>query len=132
MPVPESRLNSSNLFPDIKIDNKFLLDIWESYKVGTEYLDNEEFYIDYPVKQYERWDQISEKVYETRELWWVLILTNVVEDPFVLYRDSILPDSLDTIKILKPSKVIELVDLIRNNRLANDIIFKNNIRADKE
>ena len=60
------------------------------------------------------------------------LLNNIVEDPFVLYRDSILPDSLDTIKILNPSKVIELVDLIRKNRIANDIMFKNNIRADKE
>ena len=132
MGLPESKLNSSNLFPDIKIGEDFLLDIWESYRVSQDYLDNEEYYIDYTVSQYERWDQIAEKIYGERELWWVLLLTNSIEDPFLLYSDSILPESIGSIKILKAERVKELTKFIRQRRIALDIEFKNKLKKNVE
>jgi hypothetical protein len=89
MAIPDNRNSSGNLFNETQIDGIFLMDIWESYKLGNEIIEEDQLFIEHKVRQYERWYDLAETYYDDRNLWWIILLTNRVEDPFSLYVDSI-------------------------------------------
>ena len=132
MTVPKKRTSSANLFPNIQIDGTFLVDIWDSYNLSLEFVEEEQLFITHKVTQYERWDQIAEEYYQDRTLWWILLMTNQVEDPFALYVDSIIPTSLETLKILKPARALELANLVRESRIQKDYEFNKKLKRDEE
>ena len=130
MSVPYKKDNVLNLFSDISIDGKFMVDIWDSYMVSTEFLENEEYYIEHPVKQYDRWDLLSQRYYNNRALWWVLAMTNNIEDPFSIYFDYAVEYSLKTLRILKTPALQELIQNVRDKRLDEDIRLKRRLKRE--
>jgi hypothetical protein len=122
--IPNNKESIMNLYSEIKVGDLFMLDIWDSYKVSSEFLNNEEFYLDHDVSQYDRWDLLAEKYYGNRSLMWVLMLVNNIEDPFSIYFDYAVPSSLKKIKIIKNNALQTLLQRIRNKRLNDDYNMK--------
>lgn len=132
MSITYDRDSILNLYPEIKIYDFFTLDIWESYKVSSNFLNEGELFIDYNVKQYDRWDKIAEQFYGIRSWWWVIAITNNIEDPFSIYFDSGVTDSLKTLKILKIAPLIDLLETIRARRIEKDTELLLKLDRDQE
>jgi hypothetical protein len=132
MAIPDNRNSSGNLFNETQIDGIFLMDIWESYKLGNEIIEEDQLFIEHKVRQYERWYDLAETYYDDRNLWWIILLTNRVEDPFSLYVDSIIPSTLDTIKILKPERAEEVAVLVRDARINKNFEFEAKLKRNEE
>ena len=88
-----SQLKLFNIFNDYD-DTKFM-NIFKSYSVDDNVKTNIVYYDTYEVGHDEWWENISNKIYGTPYLWWVIALINNVSNPFEELEVG------DSIKILK-------------------------------
>ena len=61
--------------------NNKLLNIWKSYQIiySEDILSYFELYV---VQEDDWWENISYRVYGSEEYWWIIALTNKIENPF--------------------------------------------------
>jgi hypothetical protein len=130
MSVPYKKESSLNLYSDILVDGTFMVDIWDSYRVTSEFMENEQLYVEHVVKQYDRWDLLAENYYNDRSLWWVLVITNNIEDPFSIYFDYAVPSSVKTLRIIKEGALRQLIQNIREKRLEDDVKLKRKLKRE--
>jgi hypothetical protein len=130
MSVPYKKESSLNLYSDIFVDGRFMVDIWDSYRVSTEFMENDELYVEHVVNQYDRWDLLAERYYDDRSLWWVLAITNNIEDPFAIYFDYAVPASIKTLKIIKVGALRQLIQIVRDKRLEDDVELKRRLKRE--
>ena len=121
MALPKNKKTFKNLFPPIKIDGVHLQDLWRAWKITDELKDKIKVFGTYILSDTDRWDTIAEEVFGDRELWWILVLFNNIEDPFSIYFDKSITDSLKTIKIPKEQDVGFILNEIRRIRLDFEI-----------
>jgi hypothetical protein len=130
MAVPYNKDSSLNLYSDIFVDGRFMVDIWDSYRVSTEFLDNDELYVEHIVKQYDRWDLLAEEYYGERAFWWVLAITNNVEDPFAIYFDYAVESSIKTLRIIRLDALRQFIQVVRDKRLEDDVKLKRKLKRE--
>jgi hypothetical protein len=134
MSIPDSNTSLLNLFPTIKIDGQYFLDFWNSYKITDEFklLAQEVDY--YQIGHGERWDLIAQYIYGDRDLWWVIVLFNDIEDPFSLYFDLDVRKSIKKIKVLKQKNLYFLLNTVRERilKLENDRLKSEAINDKKQ
>lgn len=89
-----------NMFDLLKnTDNEYFLNIFKSYLISNNILDNSDFFTVYTAEHTDWWENISDKHYGTPLLWWLVALTNNVTNPFEdMYEGR-------QIKILKQSYI---------------------------
>jgi hypothetical protein len=117
MTLPTNKNTFQNLFPTIKIDGIKIQDLWRAWSITTELKDKIKVFGTYLLGDGDRWDTIAEEVLGTRELWWVLLLFNNIEDPFSIYFDKTIPNVLKTIKIPREQDIGLILNEIRRIRL---------------
>ena len=88
-------------------DNEFL-NIFRSYSVNEDILSNVMNYTTYEIEDDEYVENISYKIYENINLWWMVFLANNVNNPFEDFSVG------QNIKILKESLIPLLIREIRN------------------
>ena len=115
--LPQSVNSMLNLFSDTTSDNVKLLDIWNSFTVTKEFLEQQQNYQYYDVKEGQRWDQIAQELYNDREMWWILPLINEIEDPFAIHFNHNVDSSIKKIKYLDPTALSYLMITIRKKRV---------------
>jgi hypothetical protein len=120
MALPDSISSVKNLFMPVKVDQREIMDIWSSWQMSSEIIDKIKGLGTVDVEENDSWHSISELVYGTREYWWVLVLFNEVEDPFSLFFDSTMPETVTRIKVIKPEFINLVVTEIRNQRIEKE------------
>jgi hypothetical protein len=78
-------------------DNQYFYNIMQSLFLPDEIDDTVLTYI--TIKKNEPWTMVSFKVYKTIELWWLILLTNKLYNPFEVPKDG------TVIKLIKPEYV---------------------------
>lgn len=100
------RLNNSSLLQLFNIlqnsDDERYLNIWKTYKITDDASDNAVFYDLYEVEPDDWWDNISNEIYGTPYLWWIICIMNDVTNPFEELEEG------DLLKVLKPSYLYQL------------------------
>lgn len=108
------------LFPETTIDDQTIIDIWNAYILSPEIKDKIFTFDYYEVKENDRWDIISEKLYGNRSLWWLLALTNDIDDPFELFYSKNIPQRIRRLKILKMNDATKILNDIRKYTFGNE------------
>jgi hypothetical protein len=115
--LPTQKLPSPNsigiLFPEITIDDKTIIDVWSAYRISPEFKEQNFTFDYYTVKENDRWDIISERLYGKREYWWIIAMFNDIDDPFTIYFDRNVIVRTDRIRILDSSQISLLLNSIR-------------------
>lgn len=80
-------------------------------KIGLNYskLDNISYYDEYVIVEGDRWDRISNKLYNTPSLYWLILSFNKIKDPFTSLVVG------NTIKVIKPNLIQSVLLELRNN-----------------
>jgi len=117
MALPNEKENFRNLFPDIVVDDIGMADFWRAWQLSDEFKSKVKIFDTYFVTDGDRWDTLAEEVYGDRRLWWVLALFNEIEDPFAIYFEDNIPTTVRTVKVIKESDVIIILNAIRTERL---------------
>ena len=119
MGLPANVLSIGNLYPEVKLGDLTLPDLWEFKNISSEYASKKQLFITYQVHEGERWYQLADRLYNDRELWWVIALFNDVDDPFKIYYDNRISSSITTVKVLDSNFLPELLNKIRKQRVAS-------------
>jgi hypothetical protein len=122
MALPSDINSIKNLFTNTVVDNKEIIDLWTSWEISDEIREKVKGFGTVSIENGDSWHSISEIVYGTRDLWWVLILFNDVEDPFTIFFDSSIPESTNTIQIIKPEYISIILNDIRQKRIQKEEI----------
>jgi len=117
MTLPVNKKTFKNLFPPITIDGIKLQDLWRAWVLTEEFKDKIKIFGTYYLYENARWDTVAEEVYGDRELWWVVMLFNAIEDPFTIYYDKSIPDSIKTLKMPREEDIGIILDEIRRIRV---------------
>ena len=120
MAIPNDKKTYKNLFPTISIDGIKLQDLWRAWQITTEIKDKIKVFGIYMLSEGERWDTISETLYGTRDYWWILIIFNNIENPFSIYFENTIPESIKTIKVPQEQDIGIILNEIRRIRLQMD------------
>ncbi len=94
------------LYPIIQdtTDRTIFLDIFRSYVISSDAVNNESLF-DYYVVQDDDWfDNISFKHYNTPYLWWVVALFNNINNPYESLEEG------QVLKILKYNNLYKIFD----------------------
>jgi len=75
-----SQLRLFNILRDD--DSEYFMNIFRSFNINEEVVNNTLYYNSYEVGDNEWWDNISYSVYETPNLWWIIAMVNNVVNPF--------------------------------------------------
>lgn len=118
MAIPPDNTSIKNLFPDVVVDNITLADFWRSWQISQEFKDKIKVFDTVAIEEKERWDTLAEKYYGSRSMWWVIPMFNDVDDPFKIYYDKTIPQSINFLKMIKQEDVSLLLGEIRKKRLA--------------
>ena len=121
MSVPESKASVKNLFPEISVDGIKFEDIWRAWQITEEFKEKVKFFDNFLIEDNLRWDEIADRIYGDRELWWVTPLFNDIEDPFSISFDQNIDIAIKSVRILKPQDLAILLDTIREKRLDFEI-----------
>ena len=121
MALPQSIRDMNNLFLDVKINGENMQDLWTSWQLTTEFKESIRDFSVYLVEEGDNWHNISERIYGTRDFWWVLALFNEVEDPFTIFLDNNIPIATNKIKTISREDVGFLLSAIRNERIEREI-----------
>jgi len=79
--IPDtSQLNLFNILSDH--DTTMFMNIWRSFSLNESITSDIMYYSTYEVGSDAWWDNISQEIYGTPTLWWVLALVNDVVNPF--------------------------------------------------
>ena len=106
-----------NLFPIISIDGINIVDFWRAWQIADDFKNNSNNFDYLLVQENDRWDTLAEQVYGDRQLWWVLAIFNDIEDPFSIYFEKGVPQSINKIKYLNANTAGILLNKIREKRL---------------
>jgi hypothetical protein len=119
-------LQSKNNFPSVfstimyDLTNKHpIKDIWKdlSINIKQEEKKSDYLFLYHEFKQSDTIESLSETYYGNINLWWLILLTNEVNDPFD-YKDTFL--ELGAVKILKGEHIPKLLNTIQEkNQLFN-------------
>lgn len=120
MAIPNDIQSLKNLLPEITIDGVTQIDYWNAWRVATEYVSSTKLLDEYVVEEGISWHDISEVVYEDRELWWVIPLFNEIEDPFLMFSSSNLQLKERKLKVLKPKHLNQFLNEIRSFRVKKE------------
>ena len=82
--------------------NKTVVNVFKKINIPTIYI-GIEYYDEYIIKEYDRWDRLANKFYGTPHLWWLIASFNKILDPFI----SLIPGT--KINIIKPAIVPNLL-----------------------
>jgi len=96
-----SYLKLFNILEDT--DGTRYMNIWRSYEVNTDLVDDTLYYESYEVDNEDWWDNISYYNYETPKLWWLCALMNDVMNPFEELEAG------SNIKILRDNYIYQLI-----------------------
>ena len=113
MGIPESKTSLKNLFPITKIGEVPIIDFWNAYQLVDDFRSQSNLFDTYKTTTGERWDLIAEQVYGDRELWWVIVLFNNIEDPFSLYYELDIDNSIKSIILLKEQYMDMILNAVR-------------------
>jgi hypothetical protein len=75
-------LSMLNLFDIMHDGDDHFLNIFKSYQINKEILNDMFNYQSYDIGNEEWIDQIAHDVYKDFNLWWVILLTNNINNPF--------------------------------------------------
>lgn len=115
--LPSTKKTIMNLFPIITIDGIRMADFWMSWQITQEFkniVNNFDYML---VQENDRWDTLAEQIYGDRQLWWILAIFNDIEDPFSIYFEKSIPNSIKKIKFIDNSTAGLLLNKIREKRL---------------
>jgi hypothetical protein len=117
MALPSSNFSIENMLPNIKINGNIQIDYWNSWRVAQDYINDSRILDNYVVEEGVSWYDLSEAVYDERELWWVIPLFNEIENPFLMFTASSLNIKQKKLKVLKPEHLNQFLNEIRSFRL---------------
>ena len=106
--VTDTRLkNTSQLksYPIFEDDQNKFMNIFRCFNLRD--LDIN-YFIVHELDYDERWDNLAYQYYETARLWWMIPLTNNIENPFEQ------PEPETNVKILKKEYVYDILNEIRD------------------
>ena len=99
-------LRYENIFKVYKTDqNHYYYNILNTVALPTDLHPNSYYTINYNRRS--PWTAISYNVYNTTDLWWLILLTNQIVNPIKI------SDNLTTLKIIKPEYVRAIVTEIQ-------------------
>ena len=99
-----------NLLTEIKYQEMDSLNIFKKYRINDTYMNNTSFYEEYIIRENDRWDILGDRFYGTSELWWLIPLSNKIQDPFSSLSVG------KTLKILKKSILTHLLSELRKEK----------------
>lgn len=117
MALPNKKESFKNLFPDIVVDDVKIVDFWRAWQITEEFRLKVKIYGTYFITNGDRWDTVAESIYNDRSLWWLLVMFNDIEDPFSIYFEDSIPESIRSIKVIREEDVGIILNAIRNERL---------------
>jgi hypothetical protein len=88
-------------------DNQYFYNLIQSIFLPDKLDERALFYI--TVRQQQPWTTISYNVYQTIELWWLILLTNKIYNPFKL------PSTGTVLKIIKPEYIPDILKEINSS-----------------
>jgi len=107
----------SNLFVKIEIDDNIeIYDIWDVYSVISKFSGKTNYYEKYVIPEGKRLDKLSNDFYGTPNLWWFLLLSNDIIDPFTAFDLSEIGEE-KIIKVIKAQFISEIFYAIRKAKL---------------
>lgn len=115
--IPNNKATMMNLFPIISIDGIKIVDFWRAWQIAEDFKKNINNFEYLLIEENDRWDTIAEQVYGDRQLWWTIAIFNDIEDPFSIYFEKGVPESITQIKYLEKGSVGILLNKIREKRL---------------
>lgn len=102
-----SQLNTFNIFLDLE-NNEYFMNIFKSYLVEREILENYNYYLLHEVDDTDWLDLISEMYYDTPSLWWIICISNNIINPF----EGVVPG--DLLKIIRRNFIPKILkDIVR-------------------
>lgn len=109
----QNNIDSLPKLDDVRYENIFRVyseDSYYFYNIMTTInfynLDSEEYYFFYKVNRSLPWPIISYENYKTIHLWWLICITNNIDNP------TSFPTAGTVLKIIKPQYVAEVLDKI--------------------
>ena len=106
--------NSIGILPDLNIyryekifklyttnDNQYFYNLLQSVFLPDKLDDRAIFYL--TIKNQQPWTTISYNAYKTIELWWLILLTNKIYNPFQL------PTAGTVLKLIKPQYIPDIL-----------------------
>jgi len=82
-----------------------IINIWNF--IRTAQYNSVNFFDEYIVTDYDRWDSISNRFYQTPHFWWMLANYNKVKDPF----SELVPGT--TLRVIKKEVLISVVQKLK-------------------
>lgn len=96
-----------NLFNPITYSDYDSYNIFAKYKLMNKYKNDSIHYQKYLISEGDRWDLISNKFYNTPDLWWLIALFNDIKDPFQYLQKG------NELKIIQPQYLSDILLAIR-------------------
>ena len=121
MSLPSNKISFKNLFTDLRVDGEKISDFWRSWQLSQEFKQKIKVFNTVFVQEGDTWHSISEGIYGTRDLWWVLVLFNDVEDPFAIFFDDSVDDSIREMRIPREEDLNFLLNEIRRKRVQFEV-----------
>jgi hypothetical protein len=121
MTLPSNRNSFRNLFPETKIDGIVMADLWRSWQVSQDFREKVKEFDTYVLQEGDRWDTLAQFFYGDRQLWWILVIFNEIENPFEIYFDKTIKNVMTTIKLIRPNDINILINEVRRKRLAFEV-----------
>ena len=121
-----------NLFPEIVYDKNQIpsksLDIWNAFRIGfLSQSDSAKIFTYYRPNENDSVYSLALNFYNDPQLWWLILLVNDAEDPFLFITDTI--EKQKSIKILKLDFIPSLLTEMRKVKSFNDSITQGNNNA---
>ena len=91
----------------VTIDDTEITNIFHKINIHQPGLADADYYEEYIIEDTDRWDIISNKIYGTPYLYWLILIFNDIKDPFSSLNAG------DTLNIIKPELVPGLLLKLR-------------------
>lgn len=78
-----NRNSQKTMFNELEYDGIPIVNIWDSYEINDFFI-NEAYSFDvYITQDGDDWDKIAYKLYNDEHLWWLVLLSNGIQNPFL-------------------------------------------------
>ena len=109
--VTNNRLNNFSLLNQFRIfldNNTYFWNIFDNYIVSDNVKNNENYISYYHVPHDCFWEDIADEIYDNENLWWIIAMTNNVNNPFEELNEG------DIIKIIDKRFINDILKEVKN------------------
>jgi nucleoid-associated protein YgaU len=120
MALPDTINSIKNLYTELKLDDVVMMDFWTSWQLSRDIIKDADSFTTVIMGEGNTWHDVSEVAYGKRELWWVIALYNGVTDPFSLFFERSVNDSITRVQVPDEGVVNIILNAIREDRVRRE------------